>query len=657
MPLYTFGDAAGSSSDERGNSREASNEDEEDGYEYDENGAIVDDEEDYDEDGSQIAHEPHKGARMSPMMVYVETLTGTAFEVRVSSFEAVISIKDKIQRLEGIPISQQHLLYDNMEMRDDYTLRDYNIRNGATLRLVLGMRGGPINTRRVPVEDPVLRDMDLLEAKEQLSRRLSSSSNNHFTILVLRNGQQVNLYRVVDRNDGSASASSVSSGGSRCDKVSASVGTTAAQRDNESGQGEDCDEDDEDEVEEDEEASDKSEDENHHGGRKAEVDVDEPTRMAVKLANLRMKMHQNKRGNKTTFGKINNARTHEDSLMLGPPSKPTSISNTSLPPILNGQPAARYKYQRSLLSNPVPTNPVTVKGQSKDYQQPQPRYLRMKSLHGILANERTEILETNEEDAQEGDISSEMGANQDIAGPSKSNFDKAQYLSGNNESSLGIMPRTSYAISQIIDPSAEQSNYNLLKDQQGSTTSSGQIIGGPHHSLAKSLYNRDTVTNLTANDDDFARMRKRSNCRYEEAGSGENSNEEVKSYAFKSMPFDETTEEREQKELQEQRGKHSTTKQHENTEAPWLNPPDKNFDAFKIAQDIILGQQSLSSGAKGNSEGLKSRKVSTKLEHVEGKSESEDVGKFKFAFKLADAQPKACSDTIQEEEESEKSVC
>ena len=105
MPLYTFGDAAGSSSDERGNSREASNEDEEDGYEYDENGAIVDDEEDYDEDGSQIAHEPHKGARMSPMMVYVETLTGTAFEVRVSSFEAVISIKDKIQRLEGAILS------------------------------------------------------------------------------------------------------------------------------------------------------------------------------------------------------------------------------------------------------------------------------------------------------------------------------------------------------------------------------------------------------------------------------------------------------------------------------------------------------------------------------------------------------------------------
>ena len=102
MPLYTFGDAAGSSSDERGNSREASNEDEDDGYDYDENGAL-DEEDDYEdgEDGLPNSFDPQKGVRLSPMMVYVETLTGTAFEVRVSSFEAVISIKDKIQRLEG----------------------------------------------------------------------------------------------------------------------------------------------------------------------------------------------------------------------------------------------------------------------------------------------------------------------------------------------------------------------------------------------------------------------------------------------------------------------------------------------------------------------------------------------------------------------------
>lgn len=35
------------------------------------------------------------------MELFIETLTGTCFELRVSPFEAVISVKAKIQRLEG----------------------------------------------------------------------------------------------------------------------------------------------------------------------------------------------------------------------------------------------------------------------------------------------------------------------------------------------------------------------------------------------------------------------------------------------------------------------------------------------------------------------------------------------------------------------------
>jgi AN1-type zinc finger and ubiquitin domain-containing protein 1 len=33
-------------------------------------------------------------------------------------------------------------------MEDTRSLRDYHIQNGATLQLVLAMRGGPVNTRR-----------------------------------------------------------------------------------------------------------------------------------------------------------------------------------------------------------------------------------------------------------------------------------------------------------------------------------------------------------------------------------------------------------------------------------------------------------------------------------------------------------------------------
>lgn len=36
------------------------------------------------------------------MELFIETLTGTCFELRVLPFEAVFSVKAKIQRLEGI---------------------------------------------------------------------------------------------------------------------------------------------------------------------------------------------------------------------------------------------------------------------------------------------------------------------------------------------------------------------------------------------------------------------------------------------------------------------------------------------------------------------------------------------------------------------------
>jgi len=48
----------------------------------------------------------------------------------------------------GIPISHQHLIWQGTELENDYCLSDYPIQDGATLKLVLNMRGGPINTRR-----------------------------------------------------------------------------------------------------------------------------------------------------------------------------------------------------------------------------------------------------------------------------------------------------------------------------------------------------------------------------------------------------------------------------------------------------------------------------------------------------------------------------
>jgi hypothetical protein len=49
----------------------------------------------------------------------------------------------------GIPINQQHLLYNHKELSDTTTLKDIPLVNGSRLKLVLGMRGGPVSARRV----------------------------------------------------------------------------------------------------------------------------------------------------------------------------------------------------------------------------------------------------------------------------------------------------------------------------------------------------------------------------------------------------------------------------------------------------------------------------------------------------------------------------
>ncbi|ESO87165.1 hypothetical protein LOTGIDRAFT_107103, partial [Lottia gigantea] len=139
------------------------------------------------------------------MELFIETLTGTAFELRVSPFETVLSVKTKIQRLEGnvgIPVTHQHLIWQSIELEDDYCLHDYGILSGATLKLVLAMRGGPINTRRIPMEDTALREMaEYMEAnKDEILEKLPG--NRQVTLLVFRDGDQLNFFRVVDRGDG-----------------------------------------------------------------------------------------------------------------------------------------------------------------------------------------------------------------------------------------------------------------------------------------------------------------------------------------------------------------------------------------------------------------------------------------------------------------------
>ncbi|CAF1242032.1 unnamed protein product [Rotaria sp. Silwood1] len=148
-------------------------------------------------------------SQRSLIPINIETLAGSSFELLVSPYEQIQYIKRKIERREGIPVSHQHLIWKSNELEDESCLYDYKIEAGTTLKLVLAMRGGPVNTKRVPIEDSFIREMsEYIENSRDdytLTSDLLPSSNKNVTFLVLRDGDQFNFFQVIDRGDGTLS--------------------------------------------------------------------------------------------------------------------------------------------------------------------------------------------------------------------------------------------------------------------------------------------------------------------------------------------------------------------------------------------------------------------------------------------------------------------
>jgi ubiquitin-large subunit ribosomal protein L40e len=85
---------------------------------------------------------PRPAGVQGRIQVFIKTLTGLTIAFDVASSDTVRTLKQKISDRQGVPVSQQRLVFSAKQLADDKTMSDYGIRDSSTIHLIMRMLGG-----------------------------------------------------------------------------------------------------------------------------------------------------------------------------------------------------------------------------------------------------------------------------------------------------------------------------------------------------------------------------------------------------------------------------------------------------------------------------------------------------------------------------------
>jgi ubiquitin-like protein Nedd8 len=85
---------------------------------------------------------PFTRSFFSYTQIFIKTLTGRKQALNFEPDQHVLAIKQALQEKEGIQVDQIKLIYSGKQLADDKSLESYSINAGATIHMVLQLRGG-----------------------------------------------------------------------------------------------------------------------------------------------------------------------------------------------------------------------------------------------------------------------------------------------------------------------------------------------------------------------------------------------------------------------------------------------------------------------------------------------------------------------------------
>ena len=90
--------------------------------------------------GPQLGHSQRDLEECKGKEIYVRLFTGKILTIAAADTDTVLTIKNKVEAEEGIPTTQQMLLYDGILYEDRQKIGDAGIHHGATVNIISTMK-------------------------------------------------------------------------------------------------------------------------------------------------------------------------------------------------------------------------------------------------------------------------------------------------------------------------------------------------------------------------------------------------------------------------------------------------------------------------------------------------------------------------------------